>query len=278
MLSHNRPTFFRRLDFRTKLVLMIALTIVAMLWENPLPGGVLTMVAFTLSLSAGIRISYIRRVITLMFPFYLFILVTQGFFADDLIYARTGQPLLTPLFSFPTHWWLIGGGIYSLEGFLYGLNVVFKTLTISLVFALGMLTTDVNAMVVSLVKVRVPYKLVFVFSSTLRFFPLLFTEIQAIMEAQKLRGLAIEKMGVFKRTRVYAKIAIPLILSAMVKSQTLELVLQSKAFTGSSRRTYLHASQLSTADYIVISISGLLLLSALFAYLIFDFGRWGIPF
>ncbi len=276
--NKNRVTFFRRLDFRSKLILMMVLTIVALGWESPLLGGMLTLSVIILYFCAGVKLHYIRRVITLMWPFYIFILLTQGFFADDLIYARTGQEVLTPLFSLPTHWWLVGGGVFSLEGVMYGLNVVFKTLTMSLIFPLGMLTTDINAMIVSMVKARVPYKLVFVFSSTLRFFPLLFSEIQSIIEAQRLRGLAIEKMGILKRTRVYAKIAVPLILSAMVKSQTLELVLQSKAFSGSSKRTYLHESRLHTADYVVIMISVLILLSAVVAYLKFDFGRWGGPF
>ncbi len=55
-----------------------------------------------------------------------------------------------------------------------------------------------------------------------------------------MRGLAFETMGPVKRLRVYAKIAVPLILGALVKSQMLDIVLQSKAFTGSPERTYLH--------------------------------------
>jgi energy-coupling factor transport system permease protein len=275
--NERRGALFRKMDFRAKLVLMIVLSILALLWENPILGGVLTLSVIIFFLYVGVKPLYFRQVLTLMAPFYLFILITQGFFADDLIYARTGQDFITPLFIIPNHWWLVGGATFSLEGVLYGLNVIFKTLTMSIIFPLGMLTTDINAMIVSMVKARVPYKLVFVFSSTLRFFPLLFAEIQSITEAQKLRGLAIENMGVFKRMSVYAKIAVPLILSAMVKSQTLELALQTRAFSGNSKRTYLHDSQMQTTDYLVIVIAGIMLISAAIAYFAFDFGRWSGP-
>jgi energy-coupling factor transport system permease protein len=61
-----------------------------------------------------------------------------------------------------------------------------------------------------------------------------------------------EKMNPIQRVRVYAKVAVPLILGAMVKSQQLEVVLQSKAFSGDPERTYLHESVLRKADYALI--------------------------
>jgi energy-coupling factor transport system permease protein len=128
-----------------------------------------------------------------------------------------------------------------------------------------------------MVKARIPYKLAFIFSSTLRFFPLLFEEIQTIIEAQRLRGLAFESMGPVKRVRVYAKVAVPLILGAMVKSQMLEVVLQSKAFSGSPDRTYLHESKLGRADYAVFAFSALFFVAAVVAYVGWGIGRFGGP-
>ena len=44
--------------------------------------------------------------------------------------------------------------------------------------------------------------LAFIFSATLRFFPLLFSEIGNIIQAQRLRGLAMEKMNIIQRVSV----------------------------------------------------------------------------
>ncbi|MEJ5309428.1 MAG: energy-coupling factor transporter transmembrane component T [Anaerolineae bacterium] len=267
----ERDSFFTRLDFRSKLVLMGAITLVAFVWESPVLGGLLALALALTCLAVGVKFSYIRTVVILLLPFAAFMILMQGFLGADLVRARLDREALTPLFTFPASWSLIGGGMMTWEGVLYALNVVFKTLTMILVLPLGLFTTDVNAMVIGMVKAHIPYKIAFIFSSTLRFFPLLFEEIQTIIEAQRLRGLAFETMGALKRLRVYAKIAVPLILGALVKSQMLDIVLQSKAFTGSPQRTYLHETRLCAADYAVMVGAVLFIITAAVAY----FG-WGV--
>lgn len=268
---------FTRLDFRPKLALIAALTIIAFVWESPLLGALLALVVALACLAAGVKLRSIRTSLLLLVPFGLLILVTQGFFADAVIRMRTGQPALTPLVTIPEQAWLVGGAMMSVEGVAYGLNILFKMLTMALLVPLLVLTTDVDAMVVGMVKIRIPYKIAFVLASTLRFFPLLFADIQAITEAQRLRGLALERMGLFRRARIYAQLAVPLILGVVVKSQTLEVVLQSKAFSGSPKRTYLHESRLGPGDYAVLALSTLLLIVALVLYLAFGIGRFGGP-
>jgi energy-coupling factor transport system permease protein len=238
----------------------------AFVWESPVALAALMFVLAITSLLVGVKPRYIKMVITVMVPFYVLLLITHGFWNTDQVKTLTGHEVLTPLFTFPESWLLIGGGSMSVEGFLYGWGVIFKTLSLVMVVPLVIFTTDVNNMIVGMVRARVPYKLVFIFSSTLRFFPLLFEEIQTIIEAQRLRGLAMETMEPTKRARVYAKVAVPLILGAMVKSQQLEIVLQSKAFTGTGDRTYLHESILRTADYAVIALFALLFALAVVLY------------
>ncbi len=273
----ERDSFFTRLDFRPKLFMMAILTIIAFVWESPVMGGLLALAVILACLAVGVKFSYIRKLFVIMIPFYILLIVTQGFFAEELIRSRTGQTALTPIFTFPEHWWWVGGAMMSLEGVAYAMNVVFKTLTMTLVIPLGIFTTDVNTMIVGMVEARIPYKIAFIFSSTLRFFPLLFEEIQSIIEAQRLRGLAFEKMGPIKRVRVYAKVAVPLILGAMVKSQMLEVVLQSKAFSGSPDRTYLHESHLGTGDYVLFAFFALFFVAAVVAYFAWGIGRFGGP-
>lgn len=271
----DRDSFFTHLDFRPKLFMMAVITIIAFVWESPVMEGLLSFAVLLACLAVGVRFSYIRKLVLLMLPFYMLLIFTQGFWGDELILSRTGQPFLTPFLTLPVNWWLIGGAVMTVEGITYALNVVFKTLTMTLVIPLGVFTTDVNTMIVGLVGARVPYKIAFIFSSTLRFFPLLFEEIQIIIEAQKLRGLAFEKMGPVKRVRIYAKVAVPLILGALVKSQMLEVALQSRAFSGSPDRTYLHESKLSAADYGIIALFALILAIAGVAYFGWGIGRFG---
>jgi len=272
-----RDSLFTRLDFRTKLLMIVVVTGIAFIWESPLLGGGLAFIVLLTCLFAGVSFAYIWRVVAMTAPFYLIMILTQALFAGPLIAARTGQDRLTMLLTFPEHWWLIGGSGFSREGLLYAANVVFKTLTMTLIIPLGIFTTDINKMVVSMVRLKIPYRFVFIFSSTLRFFPLLFQEAHFILEAQRLRGLALEEIRGIKRLNVYARIAIPLILNTMVKSQMLEVVLQSKAFPGDANRTYLHESRLGKADYILIGALSLFFVTAIISYFVFGLGKFGGP-
>ncbi|MGD9048512.1 MAG: energy-coupling factor transporter transmembrane component T [Anaerolineae bacterium] len=271
----ERDSVFTRIDFRPKLFMVVVISTVAFVWESPIALAALLAFLIIISLLAGVKTSYIRTIVVVMIPFYILLLITHGFFNTDQVKTLTQQEVLTPLFTFPGSWPIIGGGGMSVEGFLYGWSVIFKTLSLVLVLPVAIFTTEVNNMIVGMVRAKIPYKLVFIFSSTIRFFPLLFEEIQLIIEAQRLRGLAMEKMGPVKRVRVYAKVAIPLILGAMVKSQQLEVVLQSKAFTGSGERTYLHESILTPLDWAVILLFAALLIVAAILYFTIGFGRFG---
>lgn len=276
----ERDSFFSRLDFRPKLYMVAVVTIIAFSWESPLLQIGLAALITLACLAVGVKWSYIRTILLIMIPFYALLLFTHAFFNRDQVMSLLGYTSpdqLNRIFTIPQSWPLIGGSFATWDGFTYGLNVIFKTLTLTLIIPLAVFTTEVNNMIVGMVRARIPYKFAFIFSSTLRFFPLLIEEFTSIIEAQRLRGLAMEKMGPLKRVRVYSKVAVPLILGAMVKSQQLEVVLQSKAFSGSADRTYLHESILRPADYALFVFFTLALITAFYLLFAYRIGAFGGP-
>jgi energy-coupling factor transport system permease protein len=92
----------------------------------------------------------------------------------------------------------------------------------------------------------------------------IFNEIAAIQEAQRLRGMALEKMSIFRRGPLFAKMAVPLILGSLIKAQTLEIVLQSKAFSGDPNRTFMTELRMRSIDYAVLVAGVVLLVGAIF--------------
>ncbi|PKO16352.1 MAG: energy-coupling factor transporter transmembrane protein EcfT [Chloroflexi bacterium HGW-Chloroflexi-10] len=273
----ERDSIFTRLDFRPKIYMMLVLTVIALIWESPVVQLAMAFLILIACFFSGVKMKFIRTILLIMIPFYLLLLITHGFFNISQVQSLTGKSELTTLFSIPQNWWLIGGLNFSLEGFWYGINTIFKTLTIVLVVPLVIFTTDLDNIIVGMVRAKVPYKLAFIFSATLRFFPLLFSEIGNIIQAQRLRGLAMEKMNIIQRVSVYAKVAVPLILGAMVQSQQLEIVLQSKAFSGDPDRTYLHESILSPLDYAVLIFFTIFLIAAFVAWAVWGFGAFSGP-
>ena len=76
--------WFARLDFRSKLFLIAVVTAVAFVWESPLLEGALTMAVIIACLLAGVAPAYLFQVLVLAAPFYLLVILMQGFFAGQI--------------------------------------------------------------------------------------------------------------------------------------------------------------------------------------------------
>ncbi len=272
-----RSTVFSRLDFRAKLAIFLTLTVVGAGWSDPRHASALLAGVGVACVGVGIPWPYLRLMLRVMAPFGLLMLFTHGFFNKEHVARLVGVEAngLTPLVTLPEAWWLIGGAQMTVEGVWYGTGVFCRSLMLLLLVPLCVFTTHPDRLVLGLVRLRVPYKIVFVFSSSLRFFPLIFDEIRAVMETQRLRGYALEEMGALQRVRVYARIAVPVILGAMFKAQQIEVVLQSKAFSGSPARTYLHDARLRPSDWWAIAASAVVCGAGVWAAVRLGFGRFG---
>jgi energy-coupling factor transport system permease protein len=274
----EKDSLFTRLDFRTKVLILLVVTLLAFLWDDPIYQAVLTVLILAACFAAGVKKGYVALVLAGMSPFLIFMVLTHAFFNDSQVMRLLEAAELHPFFAFPADWWLIGGLAATWEGLLYGVNVMFKTLSLILVMPLAIFTTDVDEMITSMVQARVPYRLAFIFSSTFRFFPLLWAEFQKIVEAQRLRGLAMESMGLAKRVRVYARVVVPLILGALVRSQQLEVVLQSRAFNGDPDRTYFHEVKMTWVDGVVIGLVLVGSIAAVYGRVRYGWGKFTVWF
>ncbi len=123
----KRDSIFTRLDFRPKLFMVICVTLVAFLWESPITGGVLMLLITLAGLTVGVTWKYIRTVYILMFGFGLMLIFFHGFFNKDGVTALVHGAKLTPIFTFPRTWFLIGG-LDLPEGILYAMNALYKSL------------------------------------------------------------------------------------------------------------------------------------------------------
>ena len=85
-------------------------------------------------------------------------------------------------------------------------------------FSVFFLTTSPDHLGLALEQSRVPYEFSFAFTTAVRFVPVLAEEAQTIMDAQKARGLELEKGNFMKRIRNYVPVLIPLIVSAIRRS------------------------------------------------------------
>jgi energy-coupling factor transport system permease protein len=131
-------------------------------------------------------------------------------------------------------------------------------------FSVFFLTTSPDHLGLALEQTHVPYELVFAFTTAVRFVPVLAEEAQTIMDAQKARGLELERGNFLKRIRNYIPILIPLIVSAIRRSLELAEAMESRAWGATKKRTNLYVLRMHKGDVVLIAITTAVLAGAIY--------------
>jgi len=155
----------------------------------------------------------------------------------------------------------VPGGVSPLE---YAFAMALRFLVLVESFSVFFLTTSPDHLSLALEQSRVPYEFTFAFTTAVRFVPVLAEEAQTIMDAQKARGLELEKGNFMKRIRNYIPILIPLIVSAIRRSLELAEAMESRGWGASKKRTNLYVLKMKGGDFMLIIISIILLVTAIY--------------
>jgi energy-coupling factor transport system permease protein len=134
-------------------------------------------------------------------------------------------------------------------------------------FSVFFLTTSPDHLGLALEQTHVPYELVFAFTTAVRFVPVLAEEAQTIMDAQKARGLELERGNFLKRIRNYIPILIPLIVSAIRRSLELAEAMESRAWGATKNRTNLYVLKMHKGDFALIAITICIVATAIYVRL-----------
>ena len=142
----------------------------------------------------------------------------------------------------------------------YSLALTFRFLIMITSFSIFFLTTSPDKLSLALEKARVPYEFNFAFITSIRFVPVIAEEAQSIMDAQKSRGLELEKGRFLSRIRNYIPILLPLIVNSIRRSLELAEAMESRAFGASKKRTNLYELEMNMLDYLVLGFTFLILI------------------
>ena len=157
---------------------------------------------------------------------------------------------------------------YGSESLAYLLEqataMTFRFIVLISSFSIFFLTTSPDMLGLALEQSRFPYEFCFAFTTAVRFVPVMADEAQTIMDAQKARGLELEKGNFLKRVRNYIPILVPLIVNAIRRSIELAEAMESRAWGATKKRTSLYVLKLKRNDYLLI-----LLTAAIFAVAIY---------
>ncbi len=147
----------------------------------------------------------------------------------------------------------------------YSLSLTLRFLSLITSFSLFFLTTSPDSLSLALEKTRVPYEFNFAFITAIRFVPVLADEAQTIMDAQRSRGLELDKGGFLSRIRKYIPILLPLIINSIRRSLELAEAMESRAFGATKNRTNLYELKMTRSDYLALTLVIAVLVLALYA-------------
>jgi energy-coupling factor transport system permease protein len=229
------------LDPRVKFVYVCGIFAVAIMFGELLPLMILFFMQIPFVLLAGVKRQWLRSMRGAAF-------LATIIFLTNFVFSYIGGRAMAE----------------SLE------NAVAMTLRFVVLvesFSIFFLTTSPDHLGLALEQTHIPYEFCFAFTTAVRFVPVLADEAQTIMDAQKARGLELERGNFLKRIRNYIPILIPLIVSAIRRSLELAEAMESRAWGATKKRTNLYVLKMHRGDLVLILITIGILATAIYVRL-----------
>lgn len=250
-LRHARgETVIHRLNPLTKILIVLLFWLISLGQFNPVVLIAMIAVALVLWWVARIPLRSFVRLLAVLSVVFLVLTIINGFMFYN------GR---TVLFT-------VGPLRFTLEGFLFGITISLKILSVVTFIPVLTFTTPMPRLMAAMARLRLPYKFIFTFGVAMRFTPLVAETYRDIVASQRLRAYDLREMPVVQRVfRGYVPIFIPLILTLLRRAADLDIAIESRAFGAPVARTYLEELRFHLADYVAI-VSSLAVFVVLMAY------------
>ncbi len=236
-----------KLDPRTKMVMVICLSCLALIYSTP--GRLLLVLAATIVLLLIFRFDpstvwgYLKPFLSLMLMLFII----------QCIFSPGGKVLLSigpvPLITY--------------NGLLVGSSIILRIIVV-IAAALLLTTFSSRDFVLGLVQWKVPYELAFMVFIALRFLPVFREEMINVITAIQLRGIELKKVPWGQKLTIYRQLFFPLIYGMMQKAQQLAMAMENRGFRAYPQRTYLRRLNFILADYVVMLLSSAATLMLIF--------------
>lgn len=250
MRFEYRPgaSLLHRLDVRAKLWIFLGFMIATFLFGHWLPNLVLTLLAASLLLWAGVGV---RGLVKLVAPLTFIVVIVFAFAAFGFApSASAGPDLRHVLFSFPD-------GVLPLTagGLFYGASLGLRILTMVMLTTLLLVVTPIDHFVAAMREARVPHVIVFIVMTALRFIPTMQHRAEQVLDAQRARGARIDRGGLVSRVRAYIPIMVPLLTSGIRMSDDLAAAMINRGYGTTKRPTALLTLHATARDYVAVVIA-----------------------
>jgi len=258
-------TFLHNLNPRVSLMFVLLTIIASVVWTDPIVITVATLVLVAIGFSCQFPWKQIGWFLKMALFASVLITVIQAFSIDEsLITKAMYQDII--LFTLPGLGWE-----FNLGGFLYGYASSLKIYMV--VIAVGVLGFTVDPAVIIQMLNHIPFAskhFVFIFSTAWRFIPQIQQQLFNLMDAQKTRGMELEKGKMIERLKKVIPIITPLLSNALDISDQIALSMEARAFGSGNKNKFVKPNSMNFGVAM-----GVLVILALIVLLIVAAGLWG---
>lgn len=226
----DRDDFVHKLDPRTKIIMVLIYLILELMFNEILIQIFIILTLIPIIVAGNLTKSVLKSLKGMLFLFF-FILFFNTLF----------------------------------DSFNKGIQMSLRFMNILITFSLLFQTTSPDELSQALTKTGVPYHIAFSLSLAFRFVPTLATELETITDAQKSRGLEVNKGGIIQQIKSFFPMLIPLISNSIQRAYYIAESLEARSFsTNLSKRTNLFPIKFKPKDYILLIWLIILILTAIF--------------
>jgi len=242
----RKKSFLHSLDPRTKICLSVSLFLVGVLFSD------YRVLVSLFLLEVSILLVFARIPFSKLFSYLRLILPL-------VVMALVIWPLFQREGTVIWKYWKI---IVTQEGIKMGVAMSFRLLSLVVATYLLLMTTEQRDLVLALVRMGLRYDFGLMLAIALSKVPALAGIAMTIMDAQKARGLELEKGNIAEKVRKYIPILIPLIIEAIRMAEGLSIAIDSRAF-GRGERTYLRELHFRKRDIGVTAVTSVMVISCM---------------
>lgn len=235
-IYRREDKFLFKLNPILKIVSLIPLSLIVTVLYSPIS---LTLYLIVILLLAYFLANLRRCIESILALKYLFTVI----FVTIYIYTSYPQLLL------------------NVYGLVYAYTATLRFIILVILFSLFISTTNITDLAYTLTKLGLPYEIAFTLALTVRFIPTVARDIQAIYDAQRSRGLELERGGLLRRLKNLSAILIPAFTTTLLRVDRVAEALESRAFGAVKKRTYLSNVSVNRSDILFLLFSILLVLA-----------------
>lgn len=207
----------RDLDPRTKMIMIICISAVAMITDKLLWVCVLLISVLILMLLMGVTVKQQAKQLSAVVGMAVFLFLLQALFGNVYMGAVLTVRLLIIVMS-----------------------------------AMILMTGHIRDYLLALIQCKVPYELAYMAMLAFHFFPILKEEAQDVYYSMQLRGTELQKIGLRKKLGTFRKMCVPILVGALERARDTSTAMELRGFRAYSRRTYMRKLKLKKRDILLM--------------------------